>query len=264
VIDAGSFSVLDGGLRMRVDEAEWRRLVRQSSRSLLPEWALPLPSEEGNGPDDGPAEPVVEAIALLGSSPLEVQVASAFGTSALLGMLSTDLSAGAAIARRVGSTAAGASLFPGIELSVMPLGRVVDEVMRLVPPEPDDVTAVLEPMELPTAVALALCAALRRGDQEMIDAICSDFDLAGPPAVIRSLTEALRGNLTITMRSSAIPGPGAATWLLGSSGWVQVAVTAAGTIAHTPCRRADVERVIVAELARHVAALAACTERAAS
>lgn len=275
----------DGALRAQLSEDEWASVVG-AARSAgandlpgMPPWAEPARAGASTAPEGphresavrvartGPShvadqgavvvdDALLEA-ALLRAPILEIELATSHGQLGLLGVIRSDLTSASTVVRRVTTTPGGGpratSLLEGIEVSAFPLDRLMDEVMRLVP-DPGDVVTVA-PAAIPMELSVALGAALRRGDREMVAAICADLRLGEAPEIVRSLVHSLTGSCAVTIRG-AVEGPvSVGSWMLADCGWVEVAVDEEDIVHHRPLSRGDIRTRILAATVGRVASL---------
>lgn len=251
---------LEGALRARLDEPDWR--VVSDGVADLPAWAQPLPADRAGERVEPAAEPEAvdpalrAAVGLRASALVEVEVAAAGGERAVLAVLWADARAGAALVRGVDVLPGGgpdaAVLRPGVEVSAFGVDRLLDEVLRLVP----DAPVVVEATEavVPEELTIALAQAIRTGDRSTVEALCAALGVPGPPAVVDAAVRGLSGNLTLTARSRGRDDVSAGTWLRCDAGWVELARTADGMIRHTPRTRDDIGRRLLSDLTGRMAA----------
>ena len=191
---------MDRGLRRRFTEPEWAGALAICGDPDVPEWAAALvamPEEVGLEPDAA----LREVIRLRDTALVEVEVTAVAKDRGVLAALWTDGRVGSGIVRgvdvappRVGP---GSRMRPGIELSAFPVGSLVDEVMRLVPPAPNLIGATRA--ILPEELTITLSQALRRADARVIDAVCRDLGIDRPPVVLDSVVHTMDGQLTLTV-----------------------------------------------------------------
>lgn len=243
----------DGALRARLDEDAWASVLH--GQRDLPRWAAALPAtRRGTPTGDGDGRPVDEAlfaaVALHEHALVEVEVAAATESHAVLASVWADALAGSALVRGLdvtpGAGPEGAMLRPGIEVSAFMAGRIVDEVMRLVPDAPAHVQVAAA--DVPEELTVAMGLALRTGDRTTVEALSAALGFDGPPPVLEQSIRTMSGNLTLTVRSVGRPDVSVATWLRCDAGWVELSRTADGIVRHVPRTRDDVAGTLVLDL----------------
>ncbi|WP_282946141.1 hypothetical protein [Cellulomonas endometrii] len=248
---------VDGALRARLDEREWA--MASAGVDGLPGWADVLPVDRDGSavdpPGDGAAghvDPALRgAVEACGAALVAVEVAAVARERAVLAVLRTDTRAGCGLARGVdvvpAAGLAGTTPRPGVEVSVFPVGRLVDEVLRHVPPAP--VRARTTAATVPEELTVALARALRTGDRTTVDALCAELGTDGPPAVVDSAVRSADGSLVVTVRSVGRTDVSALSLLRCDAGWVELTRTTDERVAHTPRSRADVRTALLHDLA---------------
>lgn len=261
---------VDGALRARLDERAWARA--SAGVPDLPGWAgvvpvdrdgsavapPPLPADDAAAPEG--VDPVLRAAVGGGEGArVAVEVAAAAGERALLAVLWSDAEAGSGLARGVdvvpGAGLAGTTPRPGVEVSVFPASRLVDEVLRHVPDAPVRVAAA--PATVPEELTIALAQAIRTGDTATVDALCAELGTDGPPAVVESAVRGTDGSLVVSVASRSCAEVSTLSLLRTDAGWVELARTADGHVAHTPRSREDVRAALLHEVTGRFAAAAA-------
>jgi hypothetical protein len=251
-----ALTLLDGGLRARLDEREWA--LASTGVDGLPGWAAVLPVDRdgsavatpGGGVGDG-VDPVLRgAVTAGGAALVAVEIAAASGDRAVLAVLWADARAGSGLARGVdvvpGAGPAGTTPRPGVEVSAFPAERLVDEILRHVPPAP--VRAPAARASVPEELTVALARALRTGDRSTVDALCAELGTDGPPAVVESAARSTDGNLVVSVRSVGRADVSTLSLLRCDAGWVELARTADERVLHTPCSREDIRTALLHDL----------------
>ncbi|QGQ18390.1 hypothetical protein GC089_02875 [Cellulomonas sp. JZ18] len=251
---------LDGALRARLDEPDWR--VVSDGVPDLPTWSRPLPTTRAGDAaepveEPGAVDPALRAaVGLRASALVEVEVAAAGGERAVLAVLWADAHAGAALARGVDVVPRGgpdaAVLRPGVEVSAFDVDRLLDEVLRLVPDAPVVVPAA--EAVVPEELTIGLAQAIRTGDRSTVEALCAALGVPEPPAVVDAAVRSLSGNLTLTARSRGRDDVSAGTWLRCDAGWVELVRTGDGMVRHTPRTREGIARRLLSDLTGRMAA----------
>jgi len=261
---------LDGALRARLDEREWA-LARVGVRGL-PGWADVLPVDRDGSavdrPEHGEVDPVDPAlrgaVEAGGAAVVTVEVAAVAGERAVLAVLRADTRAGSGLARGVdvvpAAGLAGTTPRPGVEVSVFPVGRLVAEVLRHVPPAPVRTPAAAA--TVPEELTVALARALRTGDRTTVDALCAELGTDGPPAVVDSAVRSTDGSLVVTIRSLGRTDVSTLSLLRCDAGWVELTRTADERVTHTPRTRADVRTALLHDLTGRLASAADTEEPA--
>jgi hypothetical protein len=247
---------LDGALRARLDEREWA--WASAGVDGLPGWAAVLPVDRdgsavatpgGGAVDD--VDPVLRgAVTAGGGALVAVEVTAASADRAVLAVLRAGARAGSGLARGVdvvpGAGPAGTTPRPGVEVSAFPVARLVDEVLRHVPPAPVRTTA--GPATVPEELTVALALALRTGDRTTVDALCAELGADGPPAVVESVVRSTDGSLVVSVHSVGRTDVSVLSLLRCDAGWVELARTADEQVLHTPRSRQDIRTVLLHDL----------------
>lgn len=251
----------DGVLRVRLREADWAAVLGVSG-ATLPEWATPLVPPGGAlvASEAVPDDALRDAVGLAGA--VEVEVSAVAGERGVLALLRTDGVVGSAVVRGIEAlpqgTATATRPRPGVEISAFPVGRLLDEVLRLVPPAPaTDVADAVVPVEL----TVALGRAIREGRTEMVEAITADLGLEQPPAVVESLARTLDGQLSVTVRSAGTTRTSVGSWLRCDAGWVELTPARGEMLRHRVRTREQIGQTLLGDLTGRVdRALAAARE----
>ncbi|VTR76767.1 hypothetical protein [Cellulomonas hominis] len=248
---------VDGALRARLGEREWALV--STGVDALPGWADVLPVDRDGSvvepPEDGAADhvdPVLRgAVQAGGAALVAIEVAAVAAERAVLAVLRADARAGSGLARGVdvvpAAGLAGTTPRPGVEVSVFPVGRLVDEVLRHVPPAPVRTRAAAA--TVPEELTVALARALRTGDRATVDALCAELGTEGPPAVVDSAVRSADGSLLVTVRSLGRTDVSMLSLLRCDAGWVELTRTLDERVAHTPRSRADIRTALLHDLA---------------
>lgn len=284
-----SLTPLDAGLRVRIDEEQWRDLYAAwPEPPALPAWCLPLKPDQlpaapaaaadtppaadaagpadtayprasgaGADPDLSATEPdradeaLSEALALIGRPLVYVEVCSNVGRDGVVLGMWTDGVLATSIVRRVDVDArrTGADAvrpIPGLQISALPIGRVLDEAMSAVPPLPPGAAAAA--YRIPEELSVALGQALRRNDRAMIEAILGDLGESTVPPIIDDLVRTLDGQVVITVQSASVPETSVGTWLRVRGAWVELRRTADAFIEHVPVSREGLRAILLDSL----------------
>lgn len=239
--------VQDGAvLRVRLGEGEWRTAF-DAAGAPSGLGALGPQTDQGRGP--APDETTTAAVSDLLGAPVRVEVVSSSGDTGLVGAFAVRSEAVVALTRVVGP-AAGApgrmGVVPGVELSVLPVGELVDELVRVLPPSADRWTA-WEPVTLPPEHATALVGALKRGDGPLVRATLQVLGLSEVPPVLELLTQPV-GDATVVL-ARADGGVRHLRLLLTAQGWVRLDLDPATGLTHTPTTTAQVVDTLTFSLA---------------
>jgi hypothetical protein len=254
---------LDGALRARLDEQEWA--WASAGVDDLPGWAAVLPVDRDGSAVDAPGEgaaddvdPVLRGAVTGGRTQVAVEVAAASADRAVLAVLRADARAGSGLVRGVdvvpGAGPAGTTPRPGVEVSAFPVARLVEEVLRHVPPAP--VRTAAGPATVPEELTVALARALRTGDRTTVDALCAELGAYGPPAVVESPVRSTDGSLVVSVRSVGRTDVSVLNLLRCDAGWVELTRTADEQVLHTPRSREDIRTALLHDLTGRFASAA--------
>ena len=240
---------LDGAHRVRLDEAAWAGLVAGAPPSALPAWLAPLDGVDAVVVNADPS--LQEALDIRGRALVCVDIAASAGSTGLLASVWTDGEFDCSIARAVrvdtdSHPEAATALVPGVEISVYPIGSLLDEVMRLVPPTPDEASGV--PELIPEEFSIALVRAVRAGDMGLVGPILGDLGLTEVPPAVADLIAEIDGHLLVSVTSRSDSSVSVGSWLKGRRGWIEIARTSTGHIRHVPAGRADVRDLLLSSL----------------
>jgi hypothetical protein len=220
-------AALDGGLRVRLDEPDWVGLLRAAGVAGTPSPLAPIDDVRPSGSTYDGA--LVEAAALtIGPAALRLELVTTSGDRGVLGAVGSDgRTAGAAI--RVVALPDAASLeaapVPGVELSVFPAERLVQEVLRTFPPdgmamplaagEPDEVA-------LPQNLAVTLSRALQQGDDKLARTIARQCGWDDVPDLMQAVGEDVRASAAVTISVAGSATVQLQRWLQCRLGWVEI------------------------------------------
>jgi hypothetical protein len=123
---------------------------------------------------------------------------------------------------------------------------LLDEVMRLVPPTPDEASGV--PELIPEEFSIALVRAVRAGDMGLVGPILGDLGLTEVPPAVADLIAEIDGHLLVSVTSRSDSSVSVGSWLKGRRGWIEIARTSTGHIRHVPAGRADVRDLLLSSL----------------
>ena len=253
-----------GAMRVRLDEADWCAAYAGAGSPGFDGWATPRTlsgTTAVTGPP--PEERFVDLLRVRDRAPVVVTSATTSGASGVLAELATDLTSCVCVARRLAvPTTAGepTRALEGVEVSGVPVGRLVDEVLRTLPPVP--APSPLAAADLPEELTAAFGLALRRGDARTVDAVCADRGWSAVPEVLLALVHERVGSATVTVhRHGASPVVG--HWQLTRRGWVELVPVPSGVVRHVPRSREDIGRSLVAALATTTDAVLRDADRAA-
>ncbi|MDP9821565.1 hypothetical protein [Nocardioides massiliensis] len=225
---SGAGSAALTAYRRIVSEDAWRAAVPSDVAEQLPATARPLPGEDAA--DDN--ADLTAAARMLTGGWLRMHGLASRGQAGITFALASDLTGAASVVRRLVATPdpdQPIGLAPDPEVSLLPASQLVDEVLRLLParaeaaaaPRPDVV-----PVSCPPELTATLVRALRADDQAVVRAVCAQLGTEEPPALLTSLAT-LRGEFSL-----ALSAPGSSSQvlrlLLGTDGWVETSVDAAG------------------------------------
>ncbi|WP_392543550.1 hypothetical protein [Oryzobacter telluris] len=252
-----------GALRTRLDESAWAAAWSAADEPPVPDWARPRTGDAAAWSDAtaAPDGDLVDALATRHRAVLTVDVATVGGRVGVLGELSTDLTTVLGVVRRLhvpeGGSPSAASGLPGVEVDLTTPEHLVEEVLRLLPPAPDpsgpDGLAEVELVEEHT---VAFGRALRTGDRQTVDAVCSDNGWSTPPEVLLALVLELRGSAVVTIRRHGA-GPLIGQWMLTRRGYVELVRTPRATVRHVPRSGEDIARTLLTALTGAVSAVLA-------
>ncbi len=218
---------LDGALRVRLDETDWAGLVPStdaSAESML----RPLPgatSASSAGYDGALRE---SAALALGPAGLHLDVVTARGDRGLIGVIGSDGRTAAAATRVVATPPGGRAVpVPGVEVSGFAAERLVDELLRLVPP--DGVTVPLadgEPsvVSVPEHLAITVSRALRSGDEALAALVARECGYPEVPDLLRAASERVRASATVTLAVAGSTRVEVHSWLQCRVGWLDLRV----------------------------------------
>lgn len=207
---------LRGALRARVDEPVWRRLWSPAGEMTGPLEPLTAVADDG----DLPAETRAAAGLACGPAPIRIDLATAAGARGVLASWGCTGDAAAGAVRALAApTGEAMRRTPGVEISVCPPGRVVDELLRLFPPGSDHVEAELaEPVSVPVEAAALVPQVL--ADPVLLREWIRQNELGDVPLVLRALAErppSARADLTMRLADGTVV---VRTWLRCALGWV--------------------------------------------
>ncbi|MEP7765599.1 hypothetical protein [Sanguibacter sp. 25GB23B1] len=252
--DTIAFEEQDGVLRRALTEPQWRAVLATSGDLDTVAWAEP---DELADPDevkslaDVPVDTALsEAVRMRGSAVLEVEVAAVSGDRGVLATVWTDGRVASSLVRGLDVTPvdgeSSTNLRAGVEVSAFPLSRLLDEVLRLVPPAP--VTVDAPAAVVPEELTIALARGLRTADRALVQAICRDLLIPGPPAVVEAAVATMDGSLVISSRSAGREGTSVLSLVRCAAGWVELARGRDGMVAHTPRTPEDIGRILLIDL----------------
>lgn len=244
----------DGVLRRALTEPEWRTVLAASGDLDTVAWAEPdglVDPDDVKSVADVPVDDALsEAVRMRGSAVLEVEVAAVSGDRGVLATVWTDGLVASSLVRGLDvATVDGASstsLRAGVEVSAFPLARLLDEVLRLVPPAPVAVDA--PPAVVPEELTIALARGLRTADRALVEAICRDLKIPGPPAIVEAAVGTMDGSLVLSSRSVGREGTSVLSLVRCAAGWVELARGRDGMVAHTPRTLEDIGRILLIDL----------------
>ncbi|MGI9156142.1 MAG: hypothetical protein ACR2FG_05830 [Marmoricola sp.] len=249
---------LEGAFRTRLDEAEWTAVWTDSISTGTRSQVAPLPLEpDVEVPDAEVPAATREAVTVATGSTAVVtlELASITPSRGILADLGTDgkVAAGVVRALVVPDPAGAVSaddvvLAPGVELSAFALDQLVDEVLRLFPPDgPMSGTQPEEPIRMPAEWAMVLARAVRERDEPMLHRIAAECGWDDVPDLLVSLAEEVRANATVTMRVTGSERVGLRRWLQCHLGWVSLGL-GDGFVTHRLCSREQIRADLVYDL----------------
>lgn len=118
-------------------------------------------------------------------------------------------------------------------LSTGPVEHLVDELMRLIPPAPDDPRHPGPPTPLLLDDLLLLRDLVRQGDEDLAAAAVADFGLTGVPGWVRDLAT-LTGGVTTSLTRPSAPPAILHTCTATAAGWLRMSTDAEGFVRATP------------------------------
>jgi hypothetical protein len=248
-------------MRHHFEEEEWSRLTAGLALPQHLPWTAPLmpPGEHDSTIEFDAA--TVEAVQLHTSALVEVQVATSFDGTALVGALWTDGAVGAALVRRVrpGGSPGTVVAVPGLELSMFAVADFAAELMRLVPDLADSGSSPTSAPSFtaPADLAFVLGRAIRSHDEPMTDAVCAELGMSRPPRLIDALVRTMRGNATVSIRSAGRDTATFGSWLLCNAGWVELSLSGDGDVRHTPRRRRAIADAVLFDVTSRLGLFAA-------
>lgn len=221
-----ALSPLDGALRVRLDEDAWSGLAGDTApRSVLRPLDGAGARPAARSYDAGLREAATLA---LGPAAIHLDLAVGRGDRGLLAALGTDGWSAAGAVRTVATPDGGAARpVPGVEVSGFPAGRLVEEVLRLLPP--DGVVVPLAPEEptevsLPRGLAIPLTRALQVGDTRLAATIARTAGLDAVPDLLEAAAERVRASATATIAVAGSSDVQVHTWLQCRLGWLDVSL----------------------------------------
>ena len=153
---------------------------------------------------------------------------TARGDRGLLAVLGSDGRTAAGAVRVVATPPDGrAAPVPGVEVSGFAAEHLVDEVLRLVPP--DGVTVPLaddQPTEVsvPEHLAITLSRALQSGDEALAADVARECGHDDVPDLLRAASEQVRASATVTLAVAGSTRVEVHTWLQCRVGWLDLRV----------------------------------------
>lgn len=241
---------LEGGLRVRLSEDQWRGLHGVADLPGDREGALaPLPAlVEGVLVQEFDGALVSAARLALGAGLIHLDVTTMAGDRGLVASLGSDGESAAGAVRVLVASDAGtapATLVPGVEVSAVHADGLVGEVMRLFPPDSSLETSVAaSPVTLPQELALVLAKAVRGDDARLSREVAAQCGWLEVPEVLVSLAEGVRANAALALRVYGSESLVLRRWLQCDLGWVSVAM-GGGQVTHTLCTRHEIVADIV-------------------
>jgi hypothetical protein len=236
-----AFAPERGAVRAHLDELQWAQTLTAADLADAGLGALGvLPGHPASADEVEPT--VVEAARLaVGRAPVHVDVVATGSDRAVVASWGSHGRSAAGVARALvvdaGAGPAGTTLVPGVELSAVPVEHLVTELVRLVPPDgPLVPSEPPPPVVVPLEQALVLAAALRDGDDALVDAVKADRGWAELPELPRALADGVRAHVTTSVRVAGRPGVVVRRWLQTSTGWVQLALDG-DRVVHTASSR---------------------------
>ncbi len=234
--------VLDGGMRARLSEDEWRGLYDVAETP-----------EESSGPLDPLGDTastvsefdeglVAGAELALGKGVVRIDVTTMSVDRGLVAKLGSDGHAAAASVRVIAALSedAPATPVPGVEVSVVHAEDLVREVMRLFPPDgPIKTSGGGEAVTLPQEQALVLAKAIREDNSRLASEVASQCGWSEVPEVLISLAQDIRANAALAISVVGSDSIVLRRWLQCDLGWVSMAVLD-GQITHRVCTRDDI------------------------
>lgn len=242
--------VLEGGLRVRLSEDQWRGLAGVAE---LPDDAWGVLAPLNTPAEDAPGEKydgaLISATRLaLGAGLVHLDVTTMAKERGLVASLGSDGESAAGAARVLVASDGGtgpARLVPGVEVSAVHADGLVGEVMRLFPPDvPLQPPAASDPVTLPQELALVIAKAVREDDDRLSREVASQCGWSEVPDVLVSLAREVRANVTIVLRVDGSASVVVRRWLQCDLGWVSLAI-AGGNVTHTLCSRQEIAADLV-------------------
>ena len=242
--------VLEGGLRVRLSEDQWRGLAGAVE---LPAdaWGVlaPLNTPGDDVPDEKYDGALISATRLaLGAGLVHLDVTTMAKERGLVASLGSDGESAAGAARVLVASDGGtgpAAPVPGVEVSAVHADGLVGEVMRLFPPEvPLQPPAAPDSVTLRQELALVIAKAVRDDDDRLAREVASQCGWSEVPDVLISLAHEVRANVTIVLRVEGSPSVVVRRWLQCDLGWVSLAI-AGGQVTHTLCSRQEIAADLV-------------------
>jgi hypothetical protein len=251
---------LEGAFRARLEEPEWASVWSAATPEGLASPVAPLPLEPGvkvPGNDVPVATREAVTVATGATAAVTLELASITPSRGILASLGTDGSVAAGIVRALVVPDPGAArsaddvkVAPGVEVSAYPVGQLVEEILRLLPPDPATVVGADETDSIRVSAdwAMILARAVQEHDEAMLRQIATECGWDEVPDVLVSLAENVRANATVLMRVSGSDRIGVRRWLLCHLGWVSVDL-ADGFVTHRLRTREQIRDDLVADLA---------------
>lgn len=219
-----------------LDEAAWADLVRATGLGTTTSPLRPLGDHAAGA--DHPEPALVEATALaLGRADVGVTLMSGVGERGIVAQLGSDRQALGVATRAVVPGESGPIAVPGVQLGAYPPSRLVDQVMRLVPPGGDERGLPNRPVAVDQETALVV-ARTAVADPEVALATARRAGLDDVPPVLQALARGTSASVTMTVSTSGQPLHAVRQWLLTDQGWVSLTIRGSRVV-HTACSRAE-------------------------
>jgi hypothetical protein len=244
-----SLAPLDGAHRIRLDELEWAALLALTPDFTPPPWLDPLVDTAPVAAVE-PDAALTQALTMQGRALVSIEVAATSDRTGLAASLWTDGSIASSVVRatRVDPTTrpeAKVQPLPGVEISAYPIGTLLDEIIRLIPPSR---SMPREPVEVPEEFSVALARAIHHGDGRLVETIAGDLGWSELPSTVSDLAAGITGHLLVSVTSRSTTDVSVGSWVLTRGGWVQLQRTETGHIRHTPCSADDVRALLLSSL----------------
>ena len=245
-----------------LDEAAWADLVRATGLDVTTVPLRPLADPAVGAERTEPSAPaLVEAAALaLGRAEVGVTLMSGAGERGVLAQIGSDRQALGVAVRAVVPGGSGPTPVPGVRLGAHPPSRLVDQVMRLVPPggEERDLPRGAVSLDQESALVIARTAT---GDADVALAAARRAGFDDVPPVLKALARGTTASVTMTVSTAGEPLHAVRQWLLTDQGWVSLTIRG-GNVVHTACSRAELAAATTSMLAGAWDAALAARERA--